>query len=157
VQILAYVLARFSEPSSYAGLSAALALLGLYLSDPDLAALAQLLAAGCGLVALLLKERGLIAALVLVFAMAPVLSACGGPVTADTTIATACSEYGKAKNAADLITATGLLPSAVTGKVTAIESFGDAACANPPAGDPLSTAIWLGQIAGQIGTLAQGG
>jgi hypothetical protein len=157
MQILAYLLARFSEPSSYAGLSAALALLGLHLPDPALAAMVQLLAAGCGLVALLLKERGLIAAIMLVFALAPILSACGGLVAADTTIATACSEYTKAKAAADIVTGTGLLPATVTGKVTSIESFGDAACANPPAGDPLSTAIWLGQLAGQIGTLATGG
>lgn len=157
MQILAYLLARFSEPSSYAGLSAGLALIGLNLPDPTLAALVQLLAAGCGLVALLLKERGLIAAIVLVFALAPVLSACGELVAADTTIATACSEYAKAKAAADAVTATGLLPAAVTVKVASIEGFGDAACANPPAGDPLSTAIWLGQLVGQIGSLAQGG
>ena len=58
MQILTYLLARFSEPSSYAGLGAASALLGLHLSDPALADLTQLLAAACGLLALLLKERG---------------------------------------------------------------------------------------------------
>lgn len=54
--ILAYVLARFSEPSSYAGLGALLALLGWHLSDAMLGQLAQLVAAGCGLLALCLKE-----------------------------------------------------------------------------------------------------
>jgi len=57
MQILAYLLARFSEPSSYAGLGAVLALLGLNLPDPALGQIAQFLAAGCGLAALLLKER----------------------------------------------------------------------------------------------------
>jgi len=60
MQIVSYLLARFSEPSSYAGIGALLALLGVQASDPVLADLAQLLAAGCGLLALILKERGLI-------------------------------------------------------------------------------------------------
>jgi sulfite exporter TauE/SafE len=57
---LAYLLARFSEPSSYAGLGALLALLGWQLSDTALGDIAQCLAAGCGLLALVLKERGLL-------------------------------------------------------------------------------------------------
>ncbi|MGE5268370.1 MAG: hypothetical protein ACM3JG_01715 [Thiohalocapsa sp.] len=52
-----YLLARFSEPSSYAGLGGLLALFGWHFSDPTLGQLAQLAAAGCGLVALGLKER----------------------------------------------------------------------------------------------------
>lgn len=71
MQILAYLLARLSEPSSYAGLGALLALLGWNLTDPALAQLAQLLAAGCGFVALCLKERGLLGAVVLAFAAVP--------------------------------------------------------------------------------------
>ena len=59
MRILAYLLARFSEPSSYAGLGALLALLGWNLPDPVLGQLVQALAAVCGLVALCLKERGL--------------------------------------------------------------------------------------------------
>ena len=156
MQTLAYILARFSEPSSYAGLGAALALLGLHLSDPILADLAQLLAAACALLALLLKERGLITTILLTLLLAPALSACGEIADADATITTACGEYGKAKSAADLVTATGILPTDIAAKVTSIESFGSAACANPPSGDPLSTAIWLGQLVGQIGTLTQG-
>ena len=58
--LLAYLLARFSEPSSYAGLGALLALLGWNLTDPVLAQLAQALAALCGLIALVLRERGLL-------------------------------------------------------------------------------------------------
>lgn len=58
MQMLTFLLARFSEPSSYAGLGAALALAGLHFSDSDLGQIAQILAAGCGLAALLLKERG---------------------------------------------------------------------------------------------------
>ena len=72
--ILAHLLARFSEPSSYAGLGALLALAGWNLSDTVLGQLVQLLAAACGLLALCLKERGLIRAIVLVFAVAPVLA-----------------------------------------------------------------------------------
>jgi sulfite exporter TauE/SafE len=60
MQILAYLLARFSEPSSYAGLGALLALAGWNLTDPMLVQLVQLLAAGCGFVALVLRERGLL-------------------------------------------------------------------------------------------------
>jgi hypothetical protein len=71
----------------------------------------------------------------------------------DPYIATACAEYQKGKATADALTGTGLVPSAASAKVTSIESFGDAACANPPSGDPLSTAIWLGKLAGQIATL----
>ncbi len=74
MQIVAYLLARFSEPSSYAGLGAVLALLGLNLPDPALGQIAQLLAAGCGLVALLLKERGLLGAILLAAALLPSLS-----------------------------------------------------------------------------------
>ena len=78
MQILAYLLARFSEPSSYAGLGAVLALLGWNLPDPALAQLVQALAAGCGLLALLLKDRGVLRSLVLVAALggALTLSAC---------------------------------------------------------------------------------
>lgn len=57
MQLLCYLLARLSEPSSYAGLGAVLALVGLNLPDPVLAQLIQLLAAACGLLALLLRER----------------------------------------------------------------------------------------------------
>ncbi len=175
MQILAYLLARFSEPSSYAGLGAMLALLGWNLSDTITGQLVQLLAAGCGLLALCLKERGMIRAIVLVFAVVPALSGCAGVPAAvlgglgaagsvysavdkitqatDPYVATACAEYQKGKAAADAVTAAGVVPSTVAAKVSSIESFGDAACANPPKGDPLSTAIWLGQLAGQITTL----
>ncbi len=175
MQIVAYLLARFSEPSSYAGLGALLALVGWNLSDTIVGQLAQLLAAGCGLLALGLKERGLIRAIVLVFAVVPALAGCGGvpaavlgglgsagsvytavdKVTeaADPYVAKACAEYATGKAAADAVIGTGLVPAAVTAKVTSIKSFGDAACKKPPAGDPLSTAIWLGKLAGQITAL----
>jgi len=57
MQTLAYLLARFSEPSSYAGLGAVLALIGWNLPEPVLGPLAQALAALCALLAFLLKER----------------------------------------------------------------------------------------------------
>jgi hypothetical protein len=78
MQIFTYVLARFSEPSSYAGLGAVLALLGVHFSDSDLGQIAQFLAAGCGLAALLLKERGIIQMLALAVLAAATLSACSG-------------------------------------------------------------------------------
>jgi sulfite exporter TauE/SafE len=57
---LAYLLARFSEPSSYAGLGAVLGLVGWHLPDSEIGAIVQFLAAGCALIALFLKERGVI-------------------------------------------------------------------------------------------------
>jgi len=71
----------------------------------------------------------------------------------DPYIAKACDEYQKGKAAADATIAAGVVASTAAGKVASIESFGDAACTAPPSGDPLSTAIWLGQLAGQITTL----
>ncbi|MGC2415634.1 MAG: hypothetical protein WA459_23420, partial [Stellaceae bacterium] len=71
----------------------------------------------------------------------------------DPYIAKACAEYENGKATADATVAAGVVASTVTAKVTSIESFGDAACANPPTGDPLSTAIWLGHLAGQLTTL----
>jgi hypothetical protein len=178
LQILAYLLARFSEPSSYAGLGAILALAGWNIPDPAFGQLVQLLAGACGLLALGLKERGLIRAIVLVFAVAPVLAGCGAApaavlgglgaagsaftaidkATAAATpfVATACGEYAKGKAAADAVVAAGMAPAAAAAKVTSIEGFGDAACASLPSGDPLASAIWLGQLAGQITTLTTG-
>ena len=60
MRLLGYLLARFSEPSSYAGLGALLAFTGWNLPDPVFGQLVQTLAAVCGLVALCLKERGLL-------------------------------------------------------------------------------------------------
>jgi len=74
----------------------------------------------------------------------------------DTSIATGCAEYEKNKAAADAVIGTGQVTSAAGAKVASIESFGDAVCGSgsaPPSGDPLATAIWLGQLAGQITTL----
>ncbi len=77
MQTLAFVLARLSEPSSYAGLGAVLALAGLHFSDTELGQLAQFLAAGCGLAALLLKERGVISMIALAVMLGTALGACG--------------------------------------------------------------------------------
>lgn len=54
-------------------------------------------------------------------------------------IAKGCTEYQAAKAAADAVAARGLLPATANTSLTSIESYGDAACAKPPAGDPLST------------------
>src|SRR5438309_1193488 len=79
--IFAYLLARFTEPSSYAGLGAVLAVLGLHFSDTIIGQLAQFLAAGCALAALFLKERGIIKSLVIAtsLAAAVTLTACQHP------------------------------------------------------------------------------
>ncbi len=76
--MLSYLLARFSEPSSYAGIGALLALAGMHFSDSDLGQLAQFLAAGCGLAALLLKEHGMVQVLALMILTAGALAACTG-------------------------------------------------------------------------------
>jgi hypothetical protein len=83
---LVYLLARLREPSSYAGLGALLAMVGLHFSDSVLGQLAQFLAAGCGLAALLLKERGLIQMIALAAILGTTLGACG--TTSSTTSAT---------------------------------------------------------------------
>jgi hypothetical protein len=161
MQALAYLLSRFSEPSSYAGLGAVLALAGLHFSDTDLGQAAQFLAAGCGLAALLLRERGTLSACGPLVAAGAATGAAGGGLaiasqvvgTVDATIQTACSEYQKGRAAANAVVGTGLLPSGAAAKVGVIEEYGDAACASPPPGDALSTAIWLGELVGQIGTL----
>jgi hypothetical protein len=75
MRILAYLLTRFSEPSSYAGLGALLALLGWNLPETVLGQVIQGLAAACALLALVLKDRGVVPAIALVLAAAPALSA----------------------------------------------------------------------------------
>jgi hypothetical protein len=73
MQFLGYLLARFGEPSSYAGLGAVLGLLGLHFSDTMVGQFAQFLAAGCALAALFLKERGVIKGLALTVGLAAML------------------------------------------------------------------------------------
>jgi len=132
MQVLQFLLARFSEPSSYAGIGAILALAGVHFSDSDLGQIAQFLAAGCGLAALLLKERGIIQMIALAVLVGGALSACAPLVaagastgavgsglvianqvasTVDTTIQTACTEYEKGRAAANAVVGTGLVPS----------------------------------------------
>lgn len=74
MRLLAYVLARFSQPSSYAGLGAVLALFGVHFSDSLVGQFAQCLAALCALAALLLKERGVISSFLAAVALAALLS-----------------------------------------------------------------------------------
>ena len=174
MQVVAFLLARFSEPSSYAGLGAVLALIGVHFSDSDLGQVAQFLAGGCGLAALLLKERGVIQALLLAILIGGSLSACApllgagaaiGTVgagfavansavsTVDSTIQLACTAYQKGEAAANAVVGTGIVPGDAANKVGIIEEYGDAACANPPSGDALSTAIWFGSLVGQLASL----
>jgi len=95
MRLLGYLLARFSEPSSYAGLGAVLALLGVHFSASLTGQIAQSLAALCALAALLLKERGIIKSLVLAGMLgAATLSACapaaGRAKTIDPALIAAC-------------------------------------------------------------------
>ena len=69
MQVLGYLLARFSESSSYAGLAGVLALVGIHVTDGETAALVQVLAGLCGLVALFLKERGALKSLAWIAAL----------------------------------------------------------------------------------------
>jgi hypothetical protein len=73
MRLLAYLLARFSEPSSYAGLGAVLALFGVHFSNSLVGQLAQGLAALCALAALFLKERGVISSFLAAVALAALL------------------------------------------------------------------------------------
>ena len=84
MQLLGYLLARFSEPSSYAGLGAVLALLGLNFSDTTLGLVVQFVAAGCALAALLLKERGVIKSLVVALALGALFAPAACQQVADT-------------------------------------------------------------------------
>ncbi len=59
MQMVNYLLARFSEPSSYAGLGAMFALLGWNVPEAAIGHLIQGLAAACALLALFLKDRAL--------------------------------------------------------------------------------------------------
>jgi hypothetical protein len=81
MRILAYLLMRFSEPSSYAGLGAFLALLGWNLPETVLGQLVQGLAAACALLALVLKDRGVVPAIAPVIAAGPVLAPETRPIT----------------------------------------------------------------------------
>jgi hypothetical protein len=85
--ILAFVLARLKEPSSYAGLGMLLAAAGIDPSDGTVQAIVQCLTASAGLAAVLMPEGGAApaavklppAALALLLAagLAPALGACG--------------------------------------------------------------------------------
>jgi hypothetical protein len=152
MQTISYLLARFSEPSSYAGLGALLALAGLHFSDSDLGQLAQFLAAGCGLAALLLKERGVIQAIALLLALGGSLTACtGANAPTATQIASgaqivltatqqAMCQAQSAANLASVIAAAAGDPSAATAASLASTAAG-AGCAwvNPTPGTPASS------------------
>ena len=75
MRLLAYMLTRFSEPSSYAGLGALLALLGWNVPDTVLGHLIQGLAAACALLALLLRDRGELPATAMIIAATSAFSA----------------------------------------------------------------------------------
>jgi hypothetical protein len=74
----------------------------------------------------------------------------------NSTIQTACGVYLRGRAAAEAVDAAGLVPADASAKLRIIEEYGDAACANPPSGDALSTAIWLGELVGEIGSLTGG-
>jgi len=76
MRLLAYLLTRFSEPSSYAGLGGLLALLGWNVPDTVLGHSIQGLSAVCALLALLLKDRGVVPAIAMIVVTTSALSAC---------------------------------------------------------------------------------
>ena len=73
--------------------------------------------------------------------------------SADSTIRAGCAIYQQGRAAAEAVVATGLVQADASAKLRIIEEYGDAACTNPLQGDPLSTAIWLGELVGQVATL----
>ena len=139
-----YLLARFSEPSSYAGLGALLALLGVHFSDSDLGQLAQFLAAGCGLAALLLRERGMIQVLALAVLAAATLGACTGPnAPSAATILTAtqqamCEAQSGANLASAIAAATGDKSAATDASKASTAAGIGCTWTTPPATAPAS-------------------
>jgi hypothetical protein len=57
--LLDYLLARAKEPSTYAGLGALLAAVGLHFSSTDVSALVQACVAVAGAAAVVLAEKGI--------------------------------------------------------------------------------------------------
>ena len=149
MQMIAFALARLSEPSSYAGLGAILALAGFHFSNSDLGQLSQFLAAGCGLAALLLKERGLVQMIALAVMLGAALGACSGPVAptpaavqagAQAILTTTQQAMCQAQTAANLASAVALAAgdaSAATDASTASTAAGvGCAWSNPAATAP---------------------
>jgi len=149
VQFLGYLLARFAEPSSYAGLGAVLGLLGLHFSETMVGQLAQFLAAGCALAALLLKERGVIKGLALTIGLAAALglAACqeipDEAKTIDPKLTAACNA------------AMGLSPLAGPYAVWIEAACGSAERIARLAQDPTSLA-WLEQLIADVRKLRAG-
>lgn len=59
MKLLAFLLARLAEPSTYAGLGALLAAAGVHIDNSVLQAAIQLLVAGAGLAGVLIPEKAL--------------------------------------------------------------------------------------------------
>ena len=144
-----YLLARFSEPSSYAGLGAVIALVGWHLSDTQLGAVAQFLAAGCALAALFLKERGVIHGLALALGLAAALSLAACQEIADT----ATNLDPKLTAACDA--ALALAPFAGPYAVWIEAACGSAEAIAKLAHDPSSLA-WLAQLIADVEKLRAG-
>jgi len=150
MQILGYLLARFSEPSSYAGLGAALALAGFHFSDTLVGQLAQFLAAGCALAALFLKERGVIHCLALAFGLASAL----GLAACQQIAAEATKIDPKLTAACDAALALSSLAGVYAVWIEA--ACGSAEAIAKLAQDPTSLA-WLEQLIADVEKLRTGG
>lgn len=146
MQIVSYVLARFSEPSSYAGLGALLVLAGFHFSDTDIGQLAQFLAAGCGLAALFLRERGLIQMIALAVMLGTTLGACSGTsvpnaatiqrdaqVILTTTEQAMCEAQSAANLASAVAAAAGDASAAADASKASAAAGAGCTWANPPA------------------------
>jgi hypothetical protein len=143
--LLAFLVARLREPSSYAGLGMLLAALGVTPSETMLDAIVQLCVAGAGLVAVLLPEHAQAgggganpssrlppAALVLFVASSIALGACQAATTTgaaganrligegEAVVTAACAEYGRGKAAADAVVAAGHVAPATVAEVSSI-------------------------------------
>jgi hypothetical protein len=149
MQIVGFLLARFSEPSSYAGLGAILALAGVHFSDSDLGQIAQFLAAGCGLAALFLRERGVIQMIALAALLGTALGACAGgsppspaAVQADaqavltTTAQAMCGAQTAANLASAIAAAVGDAAAAADASTASTAAGAGCTWAEPPAAAP---------------------
>ena len=138
--LLSFMLARFSEPSSYAGLGAVLALAGIHFSDTVFGQLVQFLAAGCGLAALFLKERGFIQMFVLAALVGAALGACTPSETQTVLTATEqamCSAQSAANLAGAVAAAAGDATAAVdASKASTAAGVGCTWANSPAAGAP---------------------
>lgn len=159
--ILLSLLAKFAQPSSWAGLSGVLALCGVNVSAGTLATIIQVGAGVCGLIAIVINERGHAASRVLIAFMVPAglavtLGGCNPAVSADqakisTAIETACTDVTSAAALAAPFAAGSPSLASVLTFATASCGSADAvaALATKAVNDP-TTVAWAENLAAEL-------